>query len=184
MEVRFIEERLKYTGRELRPHFAYRDFGILGDSLVAFRGGCDVSSNDLVDLADAKAEADIYSEDMLHFIGEFFDTDLEKTILRQRLLMALIRDEIALRSGAPVIRIGDDLYEGEKKLTVSIATVTPVSTMIHAGVNIVSEFTPVKTKGLKDYGVDVKPFAEAVLKKFKGEMEGIRAARCKVRGVA
>lgn len=183
MEIRFVDERIRYTGKELRSHFAYRDFDILGDSMIAFCGGCDVKSDDLVDLEDAKAKADIYSEDMLHFIAEFFDTGLENTILRQRLLMAIIRDEVIIRSGAPVLRRGDDLYEGEAKLSVSIATATPVSTMIHTGVNIISEFTPVKTKGLKDYGIEPKPFAEAVLRQFMKEMDGVRTAKCKVRGV-
>lgn len=183
IKARYIEERIKYTGKELRSHFAYRDFDMQGDSIIAFCGICDVAEPDLVDLADAKAGADIYSDDMLHFIVEIFDKDLEKAILRQRLLMALIKEEIRLRSDAKVIRIGDDIYEGDCKVTVSIATVTPVSTMIHAGVNIVSDFAPVKVKGLKDFGIEVSPFANAVLEKFKKEMEGVKIARCKVRGV-
>ena len=183
METRFIEERIKYTGRELKSHFAYRCFDMLGDSLVAFCGECHVETDDLVDLADVKTRADIYSKDMLHFIGEFFDLDLEKTILRQRLLMSIIKEEVILRTHAKLIRVGDDVYEGEAKLTVSIATATPVSTMIHAGINICSELTPVVTKGLNDYGIDVSDFADAVLKKFASEMEGVKVARCKVRGV-
>ncbi|MDH3976237.1 MAG: DUF366 family protein [Deltaproteobacteria bacterium] len=183
IQIRFIEERIKYTGKELKSHFAYKDFDVEGDSIIAFCGICDVAASDLVDLADAKTESDIYSDDMLHFIAEFFDNDLEKTILRQRLLMAIIKEEIRLRSDTKVIRIGDDIYEGDHKVTVSIATATTVSTMIHAGVNIVSDFAPVKVKGLKDYGIDAPPFAHSVMEKFKKEMEGIRIARCKVRGV-
>lgn len=183
VKVTFIRDRIKYTGRELRSHYAYRNFDILGNSLIAFCGGCDVRSDDLVDLADAKTKADIYSEEMLHFIGEFFGSDLEKTILRQRLLMAILRDEIEIRAGIRLLRVGDDLYEGDRKITVSIATSSPVSTMIHAGVNILSEFTPVKTKGLSDYGIEPQTFAEAVLAKFKKEMEGVAEAACKVRGV-
>jgi len=183
MKTHYIEERIKYTGRELRSHFAYRDFGILGNSLVAFCGGCDVQTEDLVDLADAKVKAEIYSDDMLHFIGEFFGADLEKTVLMQRLLMAIMKDEITLRAGAVVLRHGDDLYDGGNKLSVSVATVTPVSTMIHAGINITSEYTPVAAKGLADYGIDVRQFAEGVLLKFKKEMDGVLTAVCKVKGV-
>jgi len=183
IETRFIEERIKYTGKELRSHFSYRDFDIVGDSIVAFCGVCDVATQNLVDLADAKAQADIYSDDMLHFIAEFFDNDLEKTVLKQRLLMAIIKEEIRLRSDAKVIRIGDDIYDSDFKITVSIATLTPVSTMIHAGVNILSDFAPVKVKGLNDYGIEVFPFAAAVLEKFKKELESAKIARCKVKGV-
>lgn len=183
IQTRYLEERIKYTGKELRSHFAYRDFDIEGDSIIAFCGVCDVATPDLVDLADAKAQDDIYSDDMLHFIAEFFDNDLEKTILKQRLLMAIIKEEIRLRSDAKVIRIGDDIFEGDHKVTVSIATVTPVSTMIHAGVNILSDFAPVKVKGLNDFGIETIPFANSVLHKFKVELQGVRVARCKVRGV-
>ena len=175
---------MRYTGKELRSHFAYRNFNLIGDSLVAFVGGCEVKIGDLVDLADAKRKDGIYSEEMLHFIGEFFGDDLEKTILRQRLLMAIIKDEVEARTKRLLMRVGDDVYDGGAKLTVSIATASPVSTLIHAAVNVISEGTPVKSKGLGDYGIEVKPFGEAVLSRFKKELEGVRVARCKVRGVA
>jgi len=183
MIFQFTEDQIEYTGSELRSHFAYKRFDITGDSLVAFCGPCNVKTDDLVDLADAKERSFIFSRSMLHFIGEFFDNDLEKAVLRQRLLMAVMKDEMLLRSGAPISRSGDDLYDGESKLTVSIATITPVSTMIHAGINISSKETPVKTKGLDDYGVAARPFAEGVLQRFREEMAGVAIARCKVRGV-
>ena len=69
------------------------------------------------------------------------------------------------------------------KLSVSIVICSPVSFMIHAGVNISSGDTPVKTKGLSDYGIDEYVFAEIILDRFAGEMAGARSARCKVRGV-
>lgn len=183
MKTLFVKEKIKYTGKELRSHFAYDRFNLQGDSLLAFCGECEVTIQDLVDIADIKDNAPIYSENMLHFIAEFFDGDLETAILKQRLLMAIIKDEISSLSGAPLVREGDDIYEGKAKLSVSIATSSPVSFMIHAGVNISSENTPVKTKGLYDYGVDENEFAEIVLDSFVKEMAGARSARCKVRGV-
>lgn len=184
LETKFLEETLRYTGKELKSHFAYRTFNIIGDSLVAFTGGCEVEIGDLVDIADAKRKDGIFSEEMLHFIGEFFCDDLEKTILRQRLLMSIIKDEVEARTKSHLVRVGDDVYDGSAKLTVSIATASPVSTLIHAAVNIVSEGTPVKAKGLNDYGIEARPFGEAVLNRFKKELEGVRVARCKVRGVS
>lgn len=183
MESFYSNERINYTGRELRAHFAYNRFDISGDSLVAFSGGCDVKVDALVDLEDVKAKAGIYSEDMLHFIGEFFHTDLEKTILLQRILMAIIKDEIAALSGEQLLRKGDDIYDGASKLSVSIATSSPVSTLIHTGINIISDNTPVKTKGLNDYGIEVVSFAENILSRFESEIADIKFARCKVRGV-
>ena len=183
MELLYRKERINYTGRELHSHFAYKRFDLAGDSLLAFCGGCDVKIDALVDLEDVKAKAGIYSEDMLHFIGEFFHTDLEKVILVQRLLMAIIKDEIASLSGKELSRKGDDIYDGDAKLSVSIATSSPVSTLIHTGINIVSDNTPVKTKGLNDYGIEVLPFAENILSQFESEIADIKFARCKVRGV-
>jgi hypothetical protein len=183
LKTEYINERIDYTGKELRSHFAYQSFDIMGDSLVAFSGACEVKIGDLVDLADVKEEEGIYSEDMLHFIGEFFDHDLDRTILRQRLLIAIMKDAVAELSGCPVVRSGDDIYEGVDKLSVSIATLTPVSAIIHTGINISSKNTPVPTKGLKDYGIDTRAFAERVLVGFVKEMEGVTVARCKVRGV-
>lgn len=183
MKSRFINERIDYTGRELRSHFAYNRFDLAGDSLVAFCGACDVKIDDLVDLADVKAGAGIYSEDMLHFIGEFFYMDLEKAILAQRILIAIIKDEIASVSGRQLLRKGDDIFDGVAKLSVSIATSSPVSTLLHTGINISSDNTPVKTTGLKDYGIEAASFAEDILNRFENEISDIRFARCKVRGV-
>lgn len=184
MKTEYIKERIDYSGKELQSHFAYGRFDIMGDSLVAFSGGCEVKIADLVDLADVKEKEGIYSEDMLHFIGEFFDYDLDRTILRQRLLIAIIKDAVAELSDCPLVRRGDDIYEGEYKLSVSIATLTPVSGIIHTGINISSKNTPVPTKGLNDYGIEPTSFASRVLEGFVKEMEGIDVARCKVRGVS
>jgi hypothetical protein len=184
MKTRFIKEEINYTGKELRSHFAFESFNIIGDSLVAFCGECEVSIPDMVDLADVRDDAPIYSEQMLHFIGEFFDGDLERTILRQRLMITIIKDELQSVTANRLTRKGDDIYDVDSKISVSIATSTPVSTVLHIGINILSDNTPVKTRGLKDYGIEVEPFAEAVLKCFKAEMDGVREARCKVRGVS
>ena len=183
MKTLFVKEKIKYTGKELRSHFAYDRFNLQGDSLLAFCGECEVAVSDLVDIADVKDNAPIYSENMLHFIAEFFYGDLEMVILKQRLLMVIIKDEISLLSGVSLVREGDDIYEGKAKLSVSIATSSPVSFMIHAGVNISSENTPVETKGLYDYGIDESKFAETILDSFAREMAGVKSARCKVRGV-
>lgn len=183
MKTLFVKEEIRYTGKELRSHFSYSRFDLLGDSLVAFCGGCDVRTADLVDLADAKEEAVIYSESMLHFIGEFFDHDLERTVLKQRLLVAIVKDEITELSGSSLVRTGDDIFDGDAKLSVSIATLTPVSGIIHTGINISSQNTPVKARGLSDYGIEATTFAEKILRLFAQEMDGVRSARCKVRGV-
>lgn len=180
---RFIADRIAYTGEQLRSHWAYRTFDILGDSAVAFIGPCDVKPEFMKDVEDLKAQSRIYSEEMLHFIIEHFDIDLDRTILRQRLLMALMSEALNSRLSRPAVkRKGSDLYDGDAKLTVSIASASPVSTLIHAGINISSRNTPVKTRGLGDYGIDPRGFAEEVLTGYAQECASARKARCKVRG--
>jgi len=140
---------------------------------------------EMVDLEDVRENAPIFSHSMLHFIVEHFDRDLEKTILRQRLLVAIIKDVLMEKYGARLVRNGDDLYDGDKKLSVSIATLTPVSAMIHTGLNIVSKDTPVKTVGLKDLGIkdeEIEPLGNQICSRYSVEIEEINLARCKVRG--
>jgi len=62
--------------------------------------------------------------------------------------------------------------------------VSPVSALIHLGVNISSENTPVPTLGLDDLEIPVDDFILKVLQGFINEMKGIEQARCKVRGVS
>jgi len=175
---------IPYTGKELRSHWAYVNFGLHGDSIVSFMGECDVKREDMVDLNDALKGSTIYSTSMVHFIVEHFDMDLEKAIYRQRLLCGCARNEIVTKNkNAPVSRWGDDLFCGDRKLSVSIATITPVSTMIHLGVNIETEGTPVPTAGLGELGIKPEPFAEHVMDAYSMELDSIRLARAKVRRV-
>ncbi|MBI3540603.1 MAG: DUF366 family protein, partial [Deltaproteobacteria bacterium] len=147
-------------------------------------GSCDVPIEKMVDQVDVKENKPIFSEEMLHFVGEFFDLDLEKTILLGRLLVSLSQQEINFRNPkARVIRGGNDLYDMDAKLSVSIATASPVSTLLHFGINISSQGTPVKTKGLADYEIDPNSFASALLESFKNEYQTFKEARSKVRAV-
>ena len=89
----------------------------------------------------------------------------------------------------PVTRKGDDLYltrtDGTPgKLSVSIATVSATSTLIHTGFNIETEGTPVPTVGLAELDIDVPAFASELLHRYTGEVQDIWLARCKVRAVA
>jgi len=184
MKSLFVEREIKYTGEQLRSLWAFRELDVQGDSIVAFMGPCDVATSRLVDVADAKANAPIWSERMLHFIVEHFDMSLERAILRQRLLVSLIADTLNEAKGAFLVRRrGDDLFSDDRKLSVSIATLSPVSCLIHVGVNISSKNTPVPTRGLADLGVDARRLAEAVLRAYVQECESAQQARCKVRGV-
>lgn len=184
MQIKFIEQTLIYDGSQLAPHWIYKTFGLLGNALVAFRGGCNVPIEKMVDLVDVRENKPIFSEEMLHFIGEFFDTDLTKTILLERLLVSLAQQEVIFRTKRPtIVRGGNDLYEEGAKLSVAIATSSPVSTLLHFGVNISSKGTPVKTKGLQDYSIEPRSFAMSLLESFRDEVKTTQEARAKVRPV-
>jgi len=172
--------RIDYDGKQIHSLWAYRTFGVQGDSIVAFQGGCEIPFDNMVDLEDVRRQSRIASPLMLHFIAEHFDLDLEKAVLRQRLLAAIVRDEL----GGEVRRDGDDLFLGTGKLSISIATLTPVSSKIHFGINIEREMNvDVETRGLKDLGVDAADLARRVLAQYAAQIDGILDARTRVRGV-
>lgn len=185
MQEYFVRETIAYDGTQLSSHWAYRNFGIQGDSVIFFRGPCRVELTEMVDLKDVRNNAPIYSTDMLHFIIEHFDLDLEKTIVRQRLLIAALKDIIAAKTSAALSRDGDDLFFHDRKLTVSIATLTPVSTMIHTGVNVTGKDAPVPAVGLAEIGFgagEIEAVGKLLCRAYIKEYQEIKMARCKVRG--
>lgn len=183
MKVKFINKRIDYDGSQLVSHWIYKNFKIVGDSLVGFIGRCDINFENMVDLEDLQKREKIYSEEMLHFIGEFFEKDLQKTILLQRLFAEIVKEEIETRTKLKILRCGNDLYEKNRKITISVATLSPVSSLFHFGINIISKNTPVLSKGLSDYGIQTLDFAKTVLRKFQEEIEDIKNSLCKVRWV-
>ena len=66
------EPRQTYDGRQLAPHWIYRQHDLLGDAIVGFRGPCDVKITEMVDIEDVKADAPIFSRDMVHFYCRVF----------------------------------------------------------------------------------------------------------------
>jgi len=184
MQYCFINENIKYDGSQLRSHWIFEVTGLLGDSIVAFLGPAEVSSKNLVDLVDATKKENILSPLMLHFIVEHFGSSLVETILKQRLLCAIVAEELSRRiQTRDVERRGDDLYDGDKKLSVSIATISPLSCLIHFGINIKTKGTPLPTKGLADYNIEPQGFADIIMRKYTEEIKSVLAAKCKVRAV-
>lgn len=182
MKTKYIVNKISYNGAQLRSNFAFTEFDIIGDSIVAFCGPCDIPVEKMVDIEDAKNSKRIYSESMIHFIVEHHESDLEKAVLRQLLLATIVGEVLdEMRGTAFTMRIGSDIYDEDAKISVSIATITPLSSLIHFGVNILSDNTPVKTKGLKDYGIEPCEFAKLVMARYKNMQEDIHHARCKVR---
>jgi hypothetical protein len=138
----------------------------------------------MVDIEDLRAGAKIYSESMLHFIVEHHDSDLEKNVFRQILLAVIIKDALNEQLGKTAVRrLHTDLYDGDAKLSVSVATLSPVSALIHFGINISSKNTPVPARGLDDYHIDPQPFADVIMKQYVQDIDDTDRARCKVKWV-
>ncbi len=184
MKSHLSTQSIPYTGQELRSHWAFETFGILGDVIVSFAGPCEVALQHMVDLVDVAASESIRARLMQHFLVELFDTDLDRAVLRQRLLVALAGE--ALQSHFQVgdlQRKGDDLFVQGRKLSVSIATASAVSTLIHLGINIDPTGAPVAAIGLAELGVDPSQFAQELMAAYVAELDSARVARCKVRPV-
>ncbi len=184
MKTKFIEEEVKYIGSQLCPHWIYKNYKLQGDAIVAFCGECEVKLTEMVDIEDVINNEPIYSKLMLSFITEQFGVNLPEGVFRQRLLICIIK-ELLEEYGFNIRRSGDDLFYEDKKLTVSIATKSITSTLIHTGVNILSEGAPIKASGLKsDLGIDnIKDFAIEIMKRYSEEIDDIILAGSKVRGV-
>ncbi len=184
MKTKFVDNEIKYEGFQLSPHWIYKNFNIQGDAIVAFIGECDVKLGEMVDIEDVINNEPIYSKSMLSFISEQFNIGLIEGVLRQRLMISTIKEELEQR-GYTVRRDGDDLFYDNRKLTVSIATKSQTSILIHTGVNIISTGAPVKASGLsEDIGItDIKGFALNIMQKYSDELDDIVMASTKVRGV-
>jgi hypothetical protein len=57
IQTYFYDGEETYDGRQLSSLWAFRRFGLQGDSIVAFAGPCRVAGEALVDVADARAGA-------------------------------------------------------------------------------------------------------------------------------
>jgi hypothetical protein len=182
--IRRLDERIDYTGAELRSHFVRERSGIEGDGLVAFTGACRVSGGRLVDLEDAERGDFIEARLMLHFIGEHFQRPLTEVSVRLLLFSSIVAERLSeLAPHVRVSRRGDDLFIGERKLSVAICTVSPVSALFHFGVNVDPAGSPVPAVGLAELGVGAAELAERVLAAYARECESIERAIRKVRGV-
>lgn len=182
MKAKYIKKTFAYTGEQLRPHFAYENHGLLGNSIVAWVGPCDIPFAHMVDLEDVLAKSPIRGGLMLHFIVEVFNQSLFSAVALQRLMASMVKDEIEGRAkNIKLKRDGDDVFWDDKKITISIASISPVSAQIHFAVNINNKNTPVKTAALDDFKINVNDFAKTILQKFSGEFDSIEIATQKVK---
>ncbi|WP_340818875.1 DUF366 family protein [Methanolobus sp. WCC4] len=165
MECIVLDKRTDYDGSQISSLWAYNLADVQSDSIIAFRGGCDVKIEHMIDLEDKKQGDMIFSTDMIHFIIEHFDsTDLKLVYARQRLFTAIVKEVLA-EYRTDIVREGDDLFVDGKKLTVSIASTSAVSQKIHFGINVVHNYYG----SLEDLGLgsdDVQDLMERIAKRY------------------
>ena len=186
MQTLFIKDEIKYTGVQLAPHWIYKNFNIKGNAIVSFIGECEVKLDHMVDIEDVINNEPIYSKKMLSFIEENFNSSLEEMVYKQRLLVTITKELIEkISPDTKIVRSGDDLYINNKKLSVSIATKSITSSLIHFGLNINAQDAPINAADLvKDAKIqNIEQFAQEILKLYKEETLDISLAACKVRGV-
>ena len=183
MNVRWLTEAIPYDGSQLRPHWILRRTGIVGDAAVGWRGPCRIADDEMADLEDLLAGATIAGDDMVHIVWEMFDSrDLTTATTRQRLLAAMAGEQLAAAGSTVAIRrSGDDLYAGAGKLSISVATKSGVSSLIHFAVNATPAGVPVRAASLQELDIEPDAFGESLLARLQDEVAGIARARCRVR---
>ncbi len=196
MECLWLNEKHRYDGSQLQPLNNYLKHGVLGDSVVSWAGTCELDPQYIIDGEDLKSGAKIAGDFMLHFILELFQYPLSGAVALQRLMGELLMDQIRRSSdGGPMNesenrnftdfqlrRIGDDVYQERGKLNISVATCSKLSSLIHFGVNITNEGTPVPTCYLNDFGITgQKKFALDFMETLREEFMGMKRAQMKIR---
>lgn len=184
MNFHFDEKTISYTGKELKPLRNYLEYGLLGNSVASWVGPCNVSFDEMVDGEDVRGGHAIAADSMLHFVMELFDVQLSTGVLLQRLFAQMIIDELASSSKPQdFLRNGDDVFYKGKKLNISIATRSVNSVLLHVGINVTNNGTPIETSALTDLGVQPQEFSLRLMKRLALEWQDVLNATYKVRSV-
>ncbi len=126
MKTKFVERGEKYDGSQLVSLRTYLKHKILGDSIIAWIGACDIPFEHMVDGEDLNAQAEIRGDKMVHFIVEKFNCSLLAAVALQRFARVDCSRLSANKNKLELKRDGDDIWAGDRKLSISIATVSPI----------------------------------------------------------
>jgi len=185
MVYKILPEQRALSGDEILPHWALRNFGLVGDSIVSFIGDFNVPPERWIDLDSIMHGNHFPSTKMLHFIIEHFDTDLKEAVLRQYILLSILEEKLIHRISAStdhrLTRLGDDLFDGENRLSITAAGCTLVSSKIHLGVFI--DLPGKGFKGLSEFGVDPLELAEVVICQYCAEMRRLSEKAWRMRPI-
>lgn len=186
MQTFFIPKKIKYDGSQLAPLYSYLNHKILGDSIISWIGACDVSFANMKDGEDLISLSPIRGQLMLHFIIEIFDQNLFSGVSCQRLFASIVKDYLNRKAAKALganflLRDGDDIFLKNRKLSISIASCSAVSTQVHFAMNISNKGTPVPTLSLEDLNLSPKEVATEVMQLWSKEYQSIRVATQKVK---
>lgn len=195
LESKWITKKIKYDGRQMHSLYAYLHHQVPGDSVIAFRGPCEVDFSEMLDGEDLLEKSAISGSDMVHFIFEIFHEELLTGVLLQRLFAAIVADVVLELSKGKfhLIRSGDDLYlqkstkkstkkeTQKRKFSISIAAKSNQSVMLHFAVNVSEAGTPVPTIGLLEMKIEPSLFAKKCLQNVAQEFADVQSATRKVR---
>jgi len=185
MEYKILSEKRALSGDEMLPHWAYRSFGLLGDSIVAFKGPFDVPPGKWIDLECLKRDTELPVVDMLHFVAEHFDTNLREAVLCQYVLVSILEEKLLHRvpqDGHRLTRLGDDLFDGENRLSITAVGCTIVSAKIHLGVYLDTEPSK-EIHGLAAYSIDPLELAGVVINQYRTEMRRLSEKAWRMRPI-
>lgn len=195
---------LEYNGDQLRSQFNYELTKQPGDSIIAFVGAMNVSKDHMVDIEDVVNNDFIYSPKAVNFVIELFDISMEAVALYQLAFMRIIYDNINTfltyeKNNTPdrtfayesILLKGDDLFltsknEPPKKLSVSIATKSILSGLIHVGLNLtVNDKVPVLAAGLEELFAqeEIDYLIGKIMSDFVTYVADIKNRKVKVKGV-
>ncbi len=203
LQTHWCPKAITYSGKELRPHFLLSQFKLRGSAVGSFLGPCKVETKELVDWEDRMEGDCIEAASMIHFLGEFFGPSLTEAVLIQRRLVTLLKEVLedslddSFRGKGCLKQSGNDLYwvsghepAERKKLSVSIVASTPVSQLLHLGVNWDAAGAPVAAFGIAElcgYALgdldSARYLSERLMKSLQGEWESVDWSCAKVRPV-
>jgi hypothetical protein len=181
LETKFLSAVCEvYDGSQLDVGRNFRQYGLLGPSVIAWIGPCDVSLEHMIDGEDWREKKAIRADKMLHFVGELFHVDIVTGILLTRLMAGYLVEELGKGQDQQwtLGRKGDDVYSSDgRKLNVSIVTQKGHRVLFHFGINVGTQGAPVPVLGLNDLGISAPQFAHQLLSWLKSEWEDVfRAA--------
>lgn len=183
MKLVLLDQPQPYDGLQLATAFVDRHAAGASDVMILFEGEADVPTSHLVDQDDAEAGETIYSPWMAHVLLEHRGADLAWGVLAQRLLVRVMADWLARRTGLLLDVRGNDLFVHGRKLSVSVATRSPRGVLVHLGLNVRTEGAPVPAAGLAELRVAPREFLQAAGRAWSDEIESVRHATLKVRPV-